>query len=268
MYKKNSNYGKRNMSNGRYSKYGKFGNKKSFKKTFIQRNKLNAITKYATHKNINPKVKTLDLDFGAYAIPFVQDQLANGGIPIYTTPVIQAINTIQAGAGESQRIGNKLCLKSLRVRLQCTPTGNTNSNLTASRFMIVYDRQTNGNYPAVNNVLSSLNQSATTIAGTFLDNINPNYMERFVVFADEYITHQPVSNTAQGETGDTTEKPFYVDRFIKLKNMETQYNGSNPPLSVGFITTGALFVIAWGTAAGGSDPWFWSGNMRLRFHDC
>lgn len=268
MYKKRS-YQSRS---GRNSKYGKFAKKKSFgKRSYVPRNKMNAITKYSTHKAINPKVKTLDLDFGAYAQPFVVDQLANGGIPINSTATLQNLVTIQQGASESQRVGNKVALKSLRVRLQAKPSGGDSLIDTHGRFMIIYDRQTNGAYPAANAILSSLNQSGTTIAGTYLDSINPNYLERYVVLADEILTFQPTASAGQNEdVGPTSDKAYYIDRYIKMKNLETQFNGSTTPLGIGSVTTGAVYVLSWGdaTTPGTNDPYFWSGNIRLRFHDC
>jgi len=256
-----------------FGKYGKYGTKKLFRKTFIQRNKLNAITKYSTHKAINPKLKTLDIEFsGAYANPYVVDQLANQPINVNNLPIIQNIATVQQGAAESQRIGNKIALKSLRVRLQAVPTSKVNGSETHARFMVVYDRQTNGTYPAANNLLSSLDQAGTTIAGKYLDSINPNYLERYVVLADEYMTFQPVDSVGANnlEVGPTGDKAFYIDRYIKLRNLETQFNGSASPLTIGYVTTGALYLLMWGDAAtpGTDDPWMFIGNMRLRFHDC
>lgn len=284
MYKRK--YGAR-KTNGRYSKYGKFGSKKTFKKTFIQRNKMNALTKYSTHKAINPKIKTLDLDFGvAYPLNglFVVDQLANSALPINSgqnsitptfAPAIQNVLTIQQGASESMRIGNKICVKSIRIKLICVPTPNNNISSTHGRFLVIYDRQTNGTYPAPNTILSSLNQSGSTLPGTYMDSINPNYMERFVVLCDEFITFPAATSAglnATEEVVSTNDKPLYIDKFIKCKNLEAQFNGNTIPLGIGSVTTGAIYFISWGDAnpfgLTPNDPWMWTGNVRVRFHDC
>lgn len=250
----------------------KYSGKNSTKKKTYPR-KQNAITKYSTHAAINPKLKTMDQDFGAYANPYVVDALPAGALTISSTAAVQNIVMIQQGGGESQRIGNKAALKSLRIRFQLIPTGNANfTTINYARFMVIYDRQVNGVYPAANTILSQLNQSNVTVAGTYLDSINPNFLERFVVLCDEYLTFQPASTVAANIDGPSTDKAFYMDKYIKLRNLEVQFGGNvltgAGGLGVANVTTGALYLLSWGNVAAGAEPYCWTGNTRLRFHDC
>lgn len=273
----NSNYRKRRGSYGT-SSFNKYvpakGRKKVFRRrTFVRKTGLGMMGRYSAHKAINPKLKTMDQDWLAYANPFVVDALPGGAITICSTPVVQNLAMIQQGGGESQRLGNKVALKSLRLRLQLVTTGNgAADNNNYARFMIIYDRQTNGVYPAANSILSQLNQSNVTVAGTYLDSINPNYLERYLVLCDEFLTLPTNQIAATINFAPTTDKSYYIDKYIKLKNLEMQFSGNTQTMAGGAgisnVTTGALYLLSWGSVVIGSEPWCWGGNIRIRFHDC
>ena len=108
-------------------------------------------TKYAAKKK--REVKTVDGEFPQnYVRAYVSD--TQTGFTFNDAPCIQNIARIEQGAGIPNRIGNKVALKSLRIRgtVELTGNGGTPPPQNA-RFMVVYDRQVNNAYPAVNNIL-------------------------------------------------------------------------------------------------------------------
>lgn len=225
--------------------------------------------------------KTLDYDFTtAQVFPFVQDTQPQTIININSTGVIQLINLIQQGAGISQRIGNKVTLKSLRMRLSLQSNnsytnGGVNSfPMTNSRLMIVYDRQPNMGYPQVNAILGQLSQSNTVIAGTMWDSINPNELERYTVLYDKFRVLPP-NTVSLDENQATTNGPstqsdtFQHDIYIKLRDVTSMYVANSNPALIGNVMTGALYLISFGdqTAGATTEPWGWKGSCRLRFND-
>lgn len=227
------------------------------------------------------EVKTCDFQFtGPYAAAYVVDtqplqQLnTNSG-----TACVQALNLFQQGTGIAQRDGNKVSLKSLRLRLgfqnQGASPAVTQDNLSNVRIMVVYDRQPNGAagagaYPASNNILGESLQSNSIGTGTMYSNLNPNYFERMRVLMDKQITLPP-SNLGglpgTNVTGPTQLENFKLDEYINLKDLETLYNGTANPMTIAQITTGALYIVCYGDTAAATQPWTIIGTARLRFHD-
>ena len=70
------------------------------------------------------------------------------------------LNLIQQGAGFYQRIGTKINIKSIEFYGDFKQTVDP-TNVAYFRYMIVYDRQPNGSYPAITDILRD-NDSATS----------------------------------------------------------------------------------------------------------
>jgi len=217
------------------------------------------------------EIKTLDIQFtGAAASPYVPDTQPCQTLTLdSTTSTVQAINLVQQGAGISQRIGNKISLKSLRIRLSLTPLGVTYLNPGRYRFMVLYDRNPNGSYVATNNILSESLQNNTIATGIWSSSLNPNFFDRFVVLYDRMkcLPAQNVGAALEGSVGSTEDCTFGVDEFIPLKNLEVMYNGTAGTMSIAFINTGALLILCYGQANAGATPFDLQGSVRLRFHD-
>lgn len=238
------------------------------KKTFFPPPKKSIFSNYATNFH-KVQVKTVDMTFNAAVVrPYVPDLLAPTGIVMNTTGTIQNLAAIQQGTAESQRVGNKVALKSLRLRLRLRNSGFLTDQISAGRVMVIYDRQPNGVYPAISTILSTVNQAGTIIAGTLDSSINVNLLERFIVVMDKYLALQPSNNALQPyNTGSTDQRNFQIDEFLKLKNLETAFSDTVSPMTIAQVPTGALYLICLGNIVSGSEPFYWQGEVRLRFRD-
>lgn len=192
------------------------------------------------------------------------------------TACVQGLNMVQQGPGISQRIGHKVSLKSVRLRMGMRLDNAVAQPVnTKVRVMLLYDRSPSiasgaGAYKAMNNILGESLQANTIGSGTATSNLNPNYFDQIVVLMDKYITLTPFDNapiTATEITGPTDQTPFVIDEFIRLKDLETIYNGTANPLTIANITTGALLLATYGDTAAAAQPWTIFGSTRLRFRD-
>lgn len=232
-----------------------------------------AIAKYSANAfRRQQEVKTLDTEFtGAYAAAYVVDTVPCQKLNLNSnTASIQSLNLVQQGAGISQRIGNKISMKSLRLRLQLASAGQNQTLPTYGRVMVLYDRQANGAYIAANNILGISNQNNTIGAGLWIDNLNPNYFDRFVVLMDKLMWLPPATSagiSSVDNQGPTDLCVYQIDEYIKLRNLESQYNGTQNPLLQANVNIGSLLILTYGSIAPGSDAWCLTGSARLRFMD-
>jgi len=223
-------------------------------------------SKYSAKKK--REIKTVDILFvDAYTRDYVAQSFTK--ITLNDTAVLQNLVTVEQGAGIPNRIGNKIALKSLRFRAAIFPTGNGAGQVIPyqARWMIIYDRQPNGVYPLIGDILADITVSNTVTAGDYISSINPTNFDRFIVLCDKMIS---IGQTQTGTLGlgQTTETSMGIDEFIKLKGLETMFKSSTAGSPISDITTGALylFVQAEGMPSG-SEDWCLDCKMRLRFYD-
>nr|WAE42732.1 MAG: capsid protein [Cressdnaviricota sp.] len=273
-------------------KYGQTFSKSSgivAKRSNYKRAKYNPIPKQISYGNVakryssngfrvSSETKTLDTLFtaaytaGTYTpdtFPTTSYQMLPLNIG---TATVQALNLCQQGTGISQRVGNKISMKSLKIRLQLQQTANTSPQTNNhNRFLIVYDRQPNTTYPASNTILSSIGGNNVLANGIYTDSLNPNLMDRYTILMDEMLVLPQWDTgaiTATSNTTSTEHREFCIDRYINLKSLVTNYSGSASPMTLSLISTGALYVICYGSASiNGTDSWQLYGSIRLRYHD-
>lgn len=225
--------------------------------------------KYRSYTN-KKEIKTVDHTFeAAYANPYVPDILAKTALNASTTGVLQAL-MIQQGVGTNQRVGNSCSLKSLRLRFRLVNIDDILVN-TMVRMLVVYDRQPNGAYPNLSNILANINEAGTVSAFDPDGDLNVNNMERFTVLMDEWHIVPAVDNNLHvvntALVGPTNVECFQVDRYIKLRGLEQKYSANSSPMVIANQTTGALYILSCGSIAAGSEPYCWYGKARLRFYD-
>nr|WAE43238.1 MAG: capsid protein [Cressdnaviricota sp.] len=243
----------------------------SFQRSFARKT-MPLFRTYASHSK-GKQIKSVDQTYeAALAVPYVPDLTTPTVINIDTTSMFQNLCTVQVGTGEYNRVGNKIALKSLRLRFSLFPNNNNVIQVSNARMMIVYDRQPNAGYPSLATFLNTARQDGTSVTGTIWSSVNINLFERFVVLMDEIIALPPeavVGLVAGSDTvGPTEQKNFIIDRYIKLKNLETVFNVSSNPITIAAINTGALYLFSIGDLGAGAAPWSWKGETRLRFMDC
>nr|WAE42240.1 MAG: capsid protein [Cressdnaviricota sp.] len=235
-----------------------------------------AINKFVRHPGSSgEEVKTVDTLFtGAYAAAYTADQVPCQRLSLNTnTASVQCINLIQQGAGTSQRIGHKVSLKSVRIRLNLAPTINATSFQTYGRCILLYDRDPVGVYVATSTILANITNANQTQAGIYTDNLNPNFFDRFVVLMDKFMVLPPYDGAGNILTGPTEISTFVIDEFVKLKDLECVYGNNTTnlqtanPMLISYIQTGALHLLTVGSAPPGGDSFALYGNVRLRFRD-
>lgn len=289
----------------------KYANKRRTIKHKTKRFKLtpNMLT-YKSRGGYGQETKTIDGGWAiqlvggiiTYDLPYPQDELIPNAGGIFVAPPrdptpnaaftfwqilpisrdfvnIQALNLIQQGAGIPNRIGNKISLKSLRLRLQITDFSENNQIHSKGRTMIIYDRQPSGNntYPPTTTILQYINQNNQNIPGDMWASIGANTLERYTVLMDKLHIFPPFYNSVDyfanaAEVTATSYKDIQLDEFIQLRDLQSVYQSSIVPTTLTTILlqqiiTGALYILAIGEEGATIPVWGWIGSYRLRFHD-
>lgn len=198
----------------------------------------------------------------------------------------QAINSLgfytvcnipEEGSSFYNRIGRRIRMKSLHLRGQINPS-NTNANAVPqgqARIMVVYDRQSNGALPALSDLILAYSASGATTSAV-LDGINMNNRDRFLVLMDNQVT-LPAIGVNGATPANITMYPdpnanaggnqgtIMVNRFIKLKGLETHFKASTG--AIGDIATGALLVFTLSSDPNASQAYNFNWTSRLKFYD-
>jgi len=167
------------------------------------------------------------------------------GTAAWSTPAAaNTINLIAQGAGDGQRVGRKIMMKSFQMRwtwgLAATTTGGS-----PLRVLVIFDRQSNGALPATLDVLEQ-------------DDINSpmelGHNERFVVISSFYT--EPIS----------VQNNFSVAGEVYKKiNLEATYNGAAGTIAQ--VITGAVFIMIAQTGAAGTVVPTFRYYARIRYTD-
>lgn len=188
-----------------------------------------------------PEIKSLD----------IPRTITDVAIPANATVV--PLNLIQEGSSFYNRIGRKINMKSLHIRGYLAYK-NEAINVyiwnDVVRMLIIYDSQTNGALPAVTTVIQQYDQ-AGAVTNPGLGGLNLNNRDRYRILADHhlYVTDTNMAAATGGKVSSTPGTPdqvtstMFVNRFIKLKNLVTQYQASSNPSVIGDISTGSLYMI-------------------------
>lgn len=189
--------------------------------------------------------------------------------PLNTTGGVFTLNNIRAGSTYVNRTGRRVEMKNVRV------SGFINVVRTVAapdyiRILVVYDRQTNGSLPLIADILATTDQAAANTT-TSLSGANLNNRDRFVILMDYRAVLPSVTDTAGQLSNigvvDQQQNQFYVERFIPLKGLLTQFKADSSPAVIGDIATGGLFLVTLGQNAAASEGWQFTFETRLRFTD-
>ena len=66
---------------------------------------------------------------------------------------------------------------------------------------------------------------------------------------------------------DPVSPTFNINRFIPLKNLQTQFQAEQKPALIGDISTGAMYLVTMGSFASTTEPWRFDAKWRLRYRD-
>lgn len=191
------------------------------------------------------------------------------------TPVL--VNSCVEGASFYNRIGRKISMKSLQVTglIQRTFSNTAAIGPTYGRVLLVYDRQPNGSFPSLSDIILAYKPDGTTYTASNVG-VNMNNRDRFKILMDERINLPPLG-VGGADTGDKVlnyeangtgqQESYNIKRYFKLNRLVTQFKASTDG-SIGDFATGSLFMLTFSDI---TDPaqnaWTTSLQARLRFWD-
>jgi hypothetical protein len=206
----------------------------------------------STTMNVHPQpeIKSFDQIFWGTPV-FLPATPVGGEVTGVSFAGITCLNEVQQGAAFYNRIGTKISIKSIHFNCQfyVNPTAIATSPMSV-RYLIIYDRQPNGAYPAISDLLSTNDLGFT--AAAFYCGINMQNRERFTVLRDKYID----MDAASGYN-------FSVNEYVKGR-WESDYG--NTAANIGEVKTGAILFVAFADVSNGvyigGMP-----NCRIRYFD-
>lgn len=185
------------------------------------------------------------------------------------TTYTRLLNGVQTGAANYNRVGSKICMKTLHIWGQIEALPRTITDEDFCRVVVVYDRQCNGAAPTWAEVMTSRDDQGTATNDVW-SQFNYDNKDRFIVLFDKRYHLPSYTNTAGVITNVSmadTNNVYEFNRYIKLKGLETHYKASSNPAAVGDIATGSLYLLSLGQAASGSEGYRGEFSCRLRFKD-
>lgn len=179
---------------------------------------------------------------------------------------IAALNLIPTGSGVSQRVGRKILMKSilLRVYIKNGDWGDASeavSDMAGYRMVLVYDRQCNGVPPTFDDIFEF-----TMGTSVFITNpLNLANRDRFLVLWDKQFVLDGVVNSA-GTQNINTQKFF---KKYKRLNLETIFQNDASTAGINDIKTGSMFLIVFSNQRTTTDDGFSLVTMdsRIRYVD-
>ena len=165
-------------------------------------------------------------------------------IAVDTTPVTHMLNNIDLGSGTSQRTGRRVEMISLYLRITFA-LGATETS-TVIRYIIFYDKQTNGALLGASDIID---------ANTVTAHLNMDNRQRFEVLRDKTITMNLLV--------DTSPQFVFRKEFIKLRCRDVIYNGTAG--GVADINTGGLFIMLLSNIGVGATAPIGAYTARLRY---
>lgn len=133
------------------------------------------------------------------------------------------LNNCVEGSAPTNHIGRAIQMKSIQWRWQGT-LAPTTTGAASLRMLIVYDKQSNGAFPATNQIVA---------ADNLISPMNLANSKRFIILADQDI---PYVGTAGPQAWD-------VKGYRKI-NLTTEFNETNGN-TIADIQTGAVLALFW-----------------------
>lgn len=165
---------------------------------------------------------------------------------VSTTGSVTLLNGLTVGSGATDRVGREVLLRSIELHLVATVTLTTGIDQT-HRYMLVYDRQSNGTLATIANIITAIG----------IPNVrNLDNRHRFKVLMDKRI-HLDASG--QGNSQQVIE-------FYRHLRHPMQFNSSNNG-DEGDITSGSLLLVTIGSIAAGGTAGSCLYSTRVRFTD-
>lgn len=157
----------------------------------------------------------------------------------------EVLNLVQTGTGSWNRVGRKVCLKSIRVMgyVECnikTIAATDELYGNVFRMCIVWDKQPSGAaIPAFDDIFGYTTQTGSEATNIYSP---PKYdsLDRFRVIKDWAYDFNPECTPTNG---NVQIRRMDIDEYIALPNLESNYSGQSNPMTIADINTGALYLI-------------------------
>lgn len=212
--------------------------------------------------------RTFGAEIKSVDMPAVNAGADNLTKNVSTTATFDLLNGVQEGASFYNRVGRRTHMKSIHVTGELIESGNGAGVAEYDRIMLVYDRQPNGNFPAISDILLDYGNDGTTFT-TAYSKMNLNNVERFAILRDQRIqiaTNAGVSSNVAGAITNYGQQGN-INWYVPLKDLETHYKSTTNPAAIGDIATGALYLVTFGSIAVATSGFQFTYNARLRFID-
>lgn len=203
--------------------------------------------RYRAGQNKRPRIVT----------PYMPQQLSQGewkyrdyniALAMDTTYPALLLDGITPGTRAFERIGNRVTIKSLELRINVGTTTAVASSQFC-RWIVVLDRQSNASTPTLANILNP---------GTYFGVRNLDNRRRFKIIMDNQFTIG-VSST------DTNKREWHV--YMKFrKPLIVDYNGGGSG-GISDIASNALWLVSIGTNVPGVNAAAMDGTSRIRYLD-
>jgi hypothetical protein len=218
---------------------------------------------YSSSKLTKNEVKSFNVVFNntsnTYGLPVMAS--VTGTNPLLTansTGGMTVLNSVQQGTQIDQRVGNKIQVKSIRLKFNAN-LGGTSPTQIAYRVVILYDKSTNGAYPTIASIFNDtgLVDGSVATSSTLLNaSINMNNKDRFLILRDEVFTLDKDNNNIN-----------IHDFYIKRK-LDTVYLSSSNPPTVGDISGGGIYLIMAANSYGAENKMIPTQlSARIRYYD-
>lgn len=202
------------------------------------------------------KRRTSNVEFKCYDVHLAPiSALTEFPSTVFTEPGVSfggatCLNEIQSGSAYYQRIGSKVVVRSVSVKviIYCSaacPAGQG----TAARALLIYDNGPNGAFPPLATVLFSGSPGATS----YNSGINIAYKDRFQVMRDEYFNL---------DFGQSTTKQ--IEMYAK-GNYPSEYITTTG--TIGDLTRGAIYFMLLLAPTASNNIGMYGFCSRLRYTD-
>lgn len=185
--------------------------------------------------------------------------------PIWNAPVVYAapsaaftgmtvLNLIRQGSSAFTRIGNKVVIKSIDLKLMiCCDDIAATAGVSCARICLIYDRQPNGAAPAITDVFYSDPAGALTA----FSGLNMRNKSRFSIIRDQFVPTDPA-----GPSG-TMVHLYCHGRW------ETEFKATTVGDDIGDIATGSILLFVYKTPSrdASSSVVVTAMDCRLRYFD-
>jgi len=184
-----------------------------------------------------------------------------------TPPTATTLCIPVQGAAAFNRIGQKITLKSLRIRGSVTNAADALHGM--GRIIVVYDKQANAALPTWTEVIGAVT-SAGVASNTAFDGLNMANRDRFIILADEMLVLPGMQNAAGVITNitdfgtDKNPSMYNFDRFIRLRDMECHFNNTNGG-TFADIQSGSLSIFTCTSST--TNAFTFTFSARVRFSD-